>query len=85
MGLTQGLLSKLVAETAPATLRGSAFGIFNLITGISLLLASIIAGALWTAIGASATFLAGAAFAALAVLGLILYRGKPQDLQEESA
>ncbi len=85
MGLTQGLFSKLVADAAPATLRGSAFGIFSLITGIALLLASIIAGALWSAFGASATFLAGAAFAALAVLGLILYRGKPHNLQEESA
>lgn len=85
MGLTQGLLSKLVADASPATLRGSAFGIFNLITGLALLLASIIAGALWSAFGASATFLAGAAFAALAVLGLILYRGKPHNLQEESA
>lgn len=81
MGLTQGLFSKLVAETAPPTLRGSAFGIFNLITGISLLLASIIAGALWTAFGAPAAFLAGAAFASLALLGLTLYRGKPRDLQ----
>ncbi|TSA47045.1 MAG: MFS transporter [Deltaproteobacteria bacterium] len=85
MGLTQGLLSKLIADTAPATLRGSAFGIFNLITGLALLLASVIAGALWTAFGASVAFLAGAAFAGLAAFGLVLYRGKPQDLHEERA
>jgi len=82
MALTQGLLSKLVADAAPAALRGSAFGIFNLMTGISLLLASAIAGWLWSVFGAPATFLAGAAFAALATLGLIFYRGKPHILRE---
>jgi MFS family permease len=74
MAFTQGLLSKLVADTAPAPLRGTAFGIFNLVSGGALLLASVIAGALWSAFGASATFLAGAAFAALAILGLLAYR-----------
>jgi len=74
MAFTQGLLSKLVADTAPAELRGTAFGIFNLVNGIALLLASVIAGALWSALGASATFIAGATFAALAALGLLLYR-----------
>lgn len=69
MALTQGLLSKLVAETAPSTLRGTAFGIFNLATGGALLLASVIAGAMWTAIGPYATFLTGAAFAGLTALG----------------
>ncbi len=74
MALTQGLLSKLVADTAPAELRGSAFGIFNLVSGAALLLASVIAGSLWSAFGASATFIAGASFAALAAMGLLLYR-----------
>lgn len=74
MALTQGLLSKLVADTAPAALRGTAFGIFNLTSGIALLLASVIAGALWSAFGAPATFLAGAAFAGLAAAGLLFYR-----------
>jgi len=74
MAFTQGLLSKLVADTAPAELRGTAFGIFNLLSGGALLLASVIAGALWSAFGASATFLAGAAFAALAAIGLIVHR-----------
>lgn len=71
MAFTQGLLSKLVADTAPAALRGSAFGIFNLVSGGALLLASAIAGALWSAFGPAATFLAGAAFAAVAAAGLL--------------
>jgi len=74
MALTQGLLAKLVADTAPGTQRGTAFGIFNLVSGAALLIASLVAGALWAAYGAAATFLAGAAFAALAALGLLLYR-----------
>jgi len=76
MALTQGLLSKLVADTAPAELRGTAFGIFNLVSGGALLLASVIAGSLWSVFGASATFIAGALFAALAAMGLLLYRPK---------
>ncbi len=75
MGLTQGLLSKLVADAAPAALRGTAFGVFNLVTGVSLLLASVLAGALWSSFGASATFLTGAALAGLVVLGLSTRRG----------
>lgn len=71
MALTQGLLSKLVADTAPAELVGTGFGIFNLVSGVALLLASIIAGYLWSAFGASVTFLAGAVFAALAAIGLL--------------
>lgn len=74
MALTQGLLSKLVADTAPAELSGTAFGIFNLVSGGALLLASVIAGTLWSVFGASATFIAGASFAALAAMGLLLYR-----------
>ena len=74
MALTQGLLSKLVADTAPADLRGTAFGIFNLVSGGALLLASVIAGSLWSMFGASATFIAGALFAAFAAMGLLLYR-----------
>ncbi len=67
MGLTQGLLSALVADTAPAQLRGTAFGVFNLVSGLAMLAASVIAGALWDAIGPDGTFLAGAAFTALAL------------------
>ena len=71
MGLTQGLLSKLVADTAPPELVGTSFGIFNLVSGGALLLASVIAGALWSVVGPSATFLAGAAFAGVAAVGLL--------------
>ncbi len=78
MALTQGLLAKLVADTAPAELRGTAFGLFNLVSGGALLLASVIAGALWSALGAPATFLAGAAFAAAASVGLLAYRSAPR-------
>lgn len=79
MAFTQGLLSKLVSDTAPADLRGTGFGIFNLVSGGALLAASVIAGTLWSVVGASATFLAGAAFAAVASIGLVvtMRRRKP--------
>jgi len=76
MGLTQGLLSTLVADTAPAGLRGTAFGVFHLVSGVALLGASVIAGALWQGFGAAATFYAGAAFTALALVGLLLVRAE---------
>jgi MFS family permease len=66
MGLTQGLLAALVAKAAPSALRGTAFGIFNLASGIAMLAASLLAGALWHYVGPAATFLAGAALAAAA-------------------
>jgi MFS family permease len=66
MGLTQGLLSAMVAETAPETLRGTAFGVFNLASGVAMLAASAIAGALWHFVGPAATFWTGAALAAAA-------------------
>ncbi len=69
MGLTQGLLATLVADTAPADLRGTAFGLFHLAGGLAMLVANVIAGALWDAHGPAATFLAGAAFTALALIG----------------
>lgn len=74
MGLTQGLLATLVADTAPPELRGTAYGIFNLLSGLALLVASIVAGALWDTIGSRATFLAGAAFTAIALAGLAATR-----------
>ncbi len=83
MAFTQGLLSKLVADTSPPDLLGSAFGVFNLVTGGGILLASVIAGSLWAAVGPSATFLAGAGFATIATLGLLIgarYRG-PQHTE----
>jgi MFS family permease len=74
MGMTQGLLASLVADTAPAELRGTAFGMFNLVTGVATLLASIIAGALWDVVGPAATFIAGASFATIALLCLPVIR-----------
>lgn len=72
MGMTQGLLAAMVADTAPAELRGTAFGIFNLASGVAMLLASALAGALWTWVGPAATFGAGAAFAAATLVLLAL-------------
>lgn len=78
MASTQGLLAKLVADAAPGELRGTAFGIFNLVSGGALLLASVIAGSLWSAFGAPATFIAGASFAVLAAIGLLLSARRPR-------
>jgi len=64
----------LVADSSPADLRGTAFGIFNLTSGISMLIASVVAGLLWQLIGPSATFIAGAIFAALAAIGVFAHR-----------
>ncbi len=74
MGLTQGLLSALIADTAPPELRGTAFGMFNLVTGLAMLVASVIAGSLWDNIGPRGTFLAGALFTAAALAALPLLR-----------
>jgi len=68
LGLSQGLLSALVADTAPDDLRGTAFGLFNLVSGVALLVASTLAGWLWSAFGPTATFAAGAAFSGLSIL-----------------
>ena len=74
MAITQGLLSALVADSAPHHLRATAFGFFNFASGAALLLASLIAGFLWEDIGPSATFVAGAAFTALGLLTLFVTR-----------
>lgn len=74
MGLTQGLLAALVADVAPMDLRGTAFGVFNLFGGVALLVASVLAGALWDAAGPNVTFLAGAVFTAVALVGLAWVR-----------
>jgi MFS family permease len=73
MAFTQGLFSKLVADTAPADLRGTAFGVFNLVSGAAILLASIVAGSLWSAFGAYSTFISGALFAFFAIIGLFFF------------
>ena len=74
MGMTQGLLATMVADTAPSDLRGTAYGVFNLMSGLAMLLASGIAGWLWDEYGAATTFLYGAAFAGVALLGLVIRR-----------
>ena len=74
MGLTQGLFSKLVADTAPRNARGTAFGVFNIVGGGVQLLASVIAGWLWSTAGPPAAFVAGAVFALITGLGLLVYR-----------
>ena len=74
MGMTQGLLASMVAKTAPGDLRGTAFGFFNLISGLSMLLASVVAGWLWDRAGAATTFWCGAAFAVAALLVLLFRR-----------
>ena len=70
MGLTQGILATLVADTAPPDLRGTAFGVYNLLSGVALLAASVIAGLIWDRAGPEAVFLTGAVFAGLTLLGL---------------
>jgi MFS family permease len=73
MAATQGLFGKLVADAAPPQMRGTAFGVFNLCSGAALLIASPIAGVLWSRGGPSTTFLVGAGFAALSACGLLGY------------
>ncbi|TVT86530.1 MFS transporter [Pseudomonas sp. H3(2019)] len=74
MGFSEGILATLVADTAPEELKGTAFGIFNLISGVCLLIASVLAGWLWQTVGAQSTFITGAVLAALAMLLLMLRR-----------
>ena len=84
MALTQGLLSALVAATAPADLRGTAFGVYNLGCGVALLAASALAGALWDFLGPAFTFYAGAALTALAALAWLVTRRTLPSLAAES-
>ncbi len=76
MGFTQGLIATLIADTSPADLRGTAYGMFNLLSGIAMLAASVIAGALWDVWGPQGTFLAGAVFTVIALVGLVIIRGR---------
>ena len=80
MGLTQGLLAALVAAAAPADLRGTAFGVFNLVCGAALLAASVIAGWLWDAFGPQFTFYTGAAFTATAWIAFLAYGRAASEL-----
>jgi MFS family permease len=74
MGLTQGVFAALVADVAPAELRGSAFGLFNFVSGLAAFFASLLAGGLWHLYGPPSTFLAGAIFSAAALACLAGWR-----------
>ena len=77
MGLTQGLLATMVTDTAPAPLRGTAFGVLNLIAGVAMLIASVLAGVLWDRFGASGTFTGGAILCTLALVGFAYLGRRP--------
>ncbi|SJZ37582.1 Predicted arabinose efflux permease, MFS family [Enhydrobacter aerosaccus] len=85
MAFTQGVLAALVADAAPQDLRGTAYGVFNLVTGLAMLAASMIAGLLWDAVGPVGTFLTGAVFAVVSGLGLFAARGRLADRSPDSA
>lgn len=74
MGFSQGILAALVADTTPKDLKGTAFGLFNLVSGVALLLASVLAGWLWQVYGAAVTFYAGAGLSAVSLLLLLMRR-----------
>ncbi|GAB4115385.1 MAG: MFS transporter [Sideroxydans sp.] len=71
LGITQGLLARMVADATPADLRGTAYGFFNLVSGVAMLVASVLAGLLWDKFGAAFTFYAGAMFCVIAAIGLV--------------
>lgn len=81
MGFSQGILASLVADTAPMELKGTAFGIYNLVSGACMLIASVLAGGIWQTMGSENTFLMGALLAATA---LLLLFGSPRILQRPS-
>ena len=83
MGLTQGLLAAMVADTTPARIRGTAFGIFNLVTGVALLGGNLVAGLLWDHYGPSSTFFAGAGITAIALVGLVTLQGGGHSLRSK--
>jgi MFS family permease len=72
MGITQGLLARMIADVAPSDLRGTAYGFFNLMSGLAMLAASALAGFLWDRFGAADTFIAGAGLSALALVALLI-------------
>lgn len=76
MGMTQGLLATMVADTSPDDLRGTAYGFFNLVSGLAMLVASVLAGLLWDRLGASFTFYSGATFCAVALVGLAWWQSR---------
>ena len=70
MGMTQGLLATMVADTAPAHMRGTAYGLFNLVSGVAMLVASLLAGIVWDRYGPSWTFYVGAGLCTIALFAL---------------
>jgi MFS family permease len=76
MGMTQGLLATMIANTSPADLRGTAYGFFNLASGLAMLIASVLAGFLWDRLGASFTFYAGAMLCGCTIVVLVLEKGR---------
>ena len=84
MGMSQGLLATMVADTTPADLRGTAYGVFNLMSGLAMLVASGLAGWLWDRHGPASTFYAGAAFCALALGILMIRRGNSSNVKAAS-
>jgi MFS family permease len=76
MGMTQGLLAAMIANTSPANLRGTAYGFFNLASGMALLFASVLAGFIWDRLGASFTFYAGAILCGCAIVVVVLAKGR---------
>ncbi len=76
MGFTQGLLAAMVTDTAPEELRGTAYGAYNVVCGVSMLIASVLAGLIWDRFGSSVMFFTGAAFTVISLLGLLLFRRK---------
>jgi MFS family permease len=79
MGFTQGLLATMVTDTAPANLRGTAFGAFNLVSGVSMLVASVLAGLLWDRFGPTGTFTAGAIFSLISLVGFAIAGRQPRS------
>ena len=84
MGLTQGLLATMVTDTAPPNLRGTAFGAFNLVSGVAMLAASVLAGLLWDRFGPTGTFAAGAIFSLIALVGLAFAGRQPGTSPRDS-
>ena len=76
MGFTQGLLAAMVTDSAPQELRGTAYGVYNVMCGVSMLIASVLAGMIWDRFGSSIMFFTGATFASISLLGLLLLRRK---------
>jgi MFS family permease len=83
LGITQGLLATMVADTAPQDLRGTAYGFFNLVSGAAMLLASGMAGLIWDQLGAKFTFIAGTIFCMAALMMIAIAPRTIRNLDQE--